>query len=158
MMLDGDKTKRIKADFFIELYAVRNDRLVNSFDWYTKDRFTKAMLERYKAKKLKAVTDFRIIKQHINNAGKAGKKAAISSRLRKFTEDQELTIDSLAIESASAAAEAKKVWKSAETLKTQISSLDVESCIGEEAMWNSLQELLTPIRGKLRDAGIRIKQ
>ncbi len=31
MMLDADPDKRVKADFFIELYAVRNDREVKKF-------------------------------------------------------------------------------------------------------------------------------
>src|SRR5882762_3226083 len=77
MMLDPDPNKRVKADFFIELYAVRNDRTVNAMQWFSKDRFTKRMLEKYREKKsgLKAVTDFRLMKQFINNAGKVGRKA-----------------------------------------------------------------------------------
>src|SRR5688500_14443357 len=35
MMLDPAPKKRVKADFFIELYVVRNDRFVNSLAWYS---------------------------------------------------------------------------------------------------------------------------
>ncbi len=156
MMLDADPTKRVKADFFIELYAVRNDRFVNSFDWYSKDRFTKAMLSRYQSKKLKAVTDFRLIKEHITNARKANKKRQISRRLREFAEDPEHSIDHLEISSASAAAEAAAICRSVEKLKTDLESLDVETCYGEDALWEALESLLTLIKKKLAELGRRV--
>src|SRR5579859_2588384 len=70
MMLDADPDKRVKADFFIELYAVRNDREVKKFTWFKKDQFTDDMLRKVEEKGIKAVTDFRIVKQYINNAVK----------------------------------------------------------------------------------------
>src|ERR1017187_4140015 len=73
MMLDADPDKRIPADFFIELYAVRNDREVNKFAWFDRDTFTDDMLKKSKEKGIKSVTDFRIVKQYINNAVKAKK-------------------------------------------------------------------------------------
>src|ERR1700680_4735151 len=45
-MLDADPDKRVKADFFIELYAVRNDREVKKFPWFHKDKFTDDMLKK----------------------------------------------------------------------------------------------------------------
>ena len=72
-MLDADPDKRVKADFFIELYAVRNDREVEKFSWFNKDKFTDDMLKKVEQKGIKAVTDFRIVKQYINNAVKAKK-------------------------------------------------------------------------------------
>jgi hypothetical protein len=158
LMLDPDPSHRIKADFFIELYAVRNDRLVNSFDWYKKDAFTKAMLKRYLDGKLKAVTDFRIVKQHINNARKAGKERQISARLRHFAENPDTPLEYLAIESAAAAAGAKRIFKAAESLAAQLDTLDVESCVGESEMWSALNNLLALIKDKLREAGLRIRQ
>lgn len=158
LMLDPEPSLRIKADFFIELYAVRNDRLVNTFDWFKKDTFTKAMLDRYRNRKLKSVTDFRIIKQHINNARKAGKERVISARLKRFAEDQETSIDYLSIESAAAAAEAKKILKGVESLTAQLDALDIESCVGESDMWSALNNLLALIKDKLREAGMRIRQ
>ena len=37
MMLHPNPDLRWKADFFIELYAVRNDRVVNKFNWFEVD-------------------------------------------------------------------------------------------------------------------------
>ncbi|MCH8047219.1 MAG: ParB N-terminal domain-containing protein [Planctomycetes bacterium] len=158
MMLDGDPTKRVKADFFIELYVVRNDRFVISFDWYTKDRFTKAMLQRYQAGRLRSVTDFRLIKQHINNARNAGKEAQICRKLEQFTESDDLTIEHLQIGTATALAEARAIQTRIGKLVDELRKLDVESCVGEEKLWKALESLLTLIRKKLRDAGRRPTQ
>ena len=149
MMLDPDPEKRVKADFFIEMYVVRNDRFVNSLDWYSKETFTRAMLSRYSAKKLKAVTDFRIIKEHVNNARKAKKDTQISRRLREFTEDADLPIDHLQISSASAVAGAAAMRTRVEKLIADLESLDVETYYGEIALWETLETLLATVKKKL---------
>jgi len=155
LMLDADPDKRIKADFFIELYAVRNDREVKKFSWFKKDRFTDDMLRKFEEKGIKAVTDFRIVKQYINNAVKAKKTSAISKRLQEFAEQPSLTPDHLNIESAKVAAEAKKVLKSVASLYSQINAIDVDEYYGEEAMWDRLESLAQLIREKLRALGRR---
>jgi ParB family transcriptional regulator, chromosome partitioning protein len=155
MMLDADPKKRVKADFFIELYVVRNDREVNRFPWFNKDRFTDDMLQKMQQKGIKSVTDFRTVKQYINNAVKAKKTAAISKRLQEFAAQPSLTPDHLNIESAKVAAEAKKVLKSVESLYAQINEIDVDEYYGEEAMWSRLESLAQLIREKLRSLGRR---
>lgn len=155
MMLDADPAKRVKADFFIELYPVRNDREVKKFTWFNKDKFTNDMLKKVEEKGIKAVTDFRIVKQYINNAVKVRKTAAISKRLQEFSANPSLTPDHLNIESAKVAAEAKKVLKAADVLYAQIHSIDVENFYGEEAMWSRLEALAHLIREKLRALGRR---
>jgi ParB/RepB/Spo0J family partition protein len=154
-MLDADPAHRRKADFFIELYAVRNDREVKKFAWFNRDKFTDDMLEKLDARGIKAVTDFRIVKQHINNAVKVRKTAAISKRLQEFAANPRLTPDHLNIESAKVAAEAKKVLKSVDSLYSQINSMDVDEYYGEEAMWSRLDSLAKLIREKLRALGRR---
>jgi len=154
-MLDADPDKRIKADFFIELYAVRNDREVNKFSWFKKDKFTDDMLKKVDEKGIKAVTDFRIVKQHINNAVKARKTAAISRRLQEFAAQPSLTPDHLNIESAKVAAEAKKLLKTVDNLYAQINDIDVDEYYGEEAMWTRLESLAQLIREKLKALGRR---
>jgi ParB family transcriptional regulator, chromosome partitioning protein len=154
-MLDADPDKRIKADFFIELYAVRNDREVKKFSWFDKDKFTDDMLRKVEHKGIKAVTDFRIVKQHINNAVKAKKTATISKRLQEFATQPSLTPDHLNIESAKVVAEAKKVLRSVEALYAQINAIDVDEFYGEEAMWARLESLAQLIREKLRALGRR---
>jgi ParB family chromosome partitioning protein len=155
MMLDADPDKRVKADFFIELYAVRNDRGVNKFSWFKKDKFTDDMLRKVEEKGIKAVTDFRIVKQYINNAVKAKKTSAISKRLQEFAEQPSLTPDHLNIESAKVAAEAKRVLRSVESLYAQVNAIDVDEYYGEESMWNRLEALAQLIREKLRSLGRR---
>lgn len=141
MMLDKDPEKRRKADFFIELYAVRNDRTVNGFDWFQKDRFTRQMLAKYDNPKsdLKAVTDFRKIKQYVAIAVKAGKTFAISKRLREYAEDDTLPLEHLAIDVAAVAAGARRLLKSINKLKTQIASINAEQYFGETALWGALE-------------------
>lgn len=154
-MLDADPDKRVKADFFIELYPVRNDREVQKFSWFNKDKFTGDMLRKVEEKGIKSVTDFRLVKQYINNAVKAKKTSAISKRLQEFAALPSLTPDHLNIESAKIVAEAKKVLKSVETLYAQINSIDIDEYYGEEAMWNRLESLAQLIREKLRALGRR---
>ena len=144
MMLDPEPKNRIKADFFIELYVVRNDKLVNSFDWYKKDRFTKQMLDRYLAKRLKSVTDFRKIKQSINQARLAGKEKAVSKRLQEFAENQDFDIDHLEISAATVSAEAKSMTKQA----NQMAVIFIEFAGISVAQWSTL---------KARRGGTRVK-
>lgn len=158
MMLDADPEERVKADFFIELYPVRNDREVGKFPWFSRDKFTDDMLKKVEQKGIKAVTDFRVVKQHINNAVKAGKLSAISKKLREFAEQPSYTPDHLNIESAKVAADALKIFKSADSLYSQISAIDVDQYYGEEAMWSRLDSLAQLIREKLRAMGRREKR
>jgi len=155
MMLDADPQKRVKADFFIELYAVRNDRAVNKFAWFKKDRFTDAMLKKFVVGGIKSVTDFRIVKQYVSNAVKANKTSAISKRLEQFADQPELTPDHLNIESAAASATAKKLLRSANSLYEQIESLDVEDYFGEKDLWKRLSALAKLIQRKLKDLSWR---
>jgi ParB family chromosome partitioning protein len=155
-MLDADPGLRIKADFFIELYAVRNDRTVNKFSWFRKDEFTDAMLQKMSHRGIRSVTDFRVVKQHITNAVKANKIPTVSKRLEEFAKDPELTPDHLNIGSASVIAEAKKVIRAVDHLYSQIDSIDVENFYGEEAMWDKLEGMSRLIKGKLRAIGRRV--
>jgi ParB family transcriptional regulator, chromosome partitioning protein len=154
-MLDADPDKRVKADFFIELYAVRNDREVKKMPWFNRDKFTDDMLKKVEQKGIKAVTDFRIVKQYINNAVKAKKTAVISKRLQEFAAQPSLTPDHLNIESAKVAAEAKNVLRSVDALYAQINDIDVDDFYGEEVMWNRLEALAQLIREKLKALGRR---
>jgi len=154
-MLDADPSKRVKADFFIELYPVRTDREVRKFAWYDKDEFTDAMILKVEEKGIKAVTDFRIVKQYINNAVKANKTPVISKRLQEFAAQPRLTPDHLNIESAKVAAAAKKILKSVNELYAQVNSIDVNEYYGQEAMWSRLESLSQLIRAKLSALGRR---
>jgi len=156
MMLDPDPENRAKADFFIELYVVVTDRNVTKFDWFKRNRFTDAMLEKAEVKGLQAVTEFRAVKQHINNAAKANKLPSISKRLREFAEQPALSVSHLEIQSAQSAATARALSRAADTLKTQLAGLDVEEIYAEDELWDKLDELSKIIKGVLRKAGRRV--
>jgi ParB/RepB/Spo0J family partition protein len=156
MMLDADPERRVKSDFFIELYPVLHDRTVSKFDWFKRNAFTDAMLEKAKAKRLRSVTEFRKVKQHINNAVKSGKTATMSRRLREFMEQPLLTTDHLDIESAKVAAEARKLATAADRLYAQMNDVAIDEFFGEDEMWSKLERLANLIRSKLRDLGRRL--
>jgi ParB family transcriptional regulator, chromosome partitioning protein len=155
MMLDVDPKKREKADFFIELYAVRNDREVNKFPWFDKNKFTDAMIEKYEEGGLKSVTDFRMVKQYINNAVKAKKVRMLSTKLHEFQNNPALTPDHLNIESAEISANAKKILKYVNTLYTQIDGIDIDDYYGEEALWKKLEDFVNLVQKKLKTLGRR---
>lgn len=156
MMLEPEPSARTKSDFFIELYPVLNDREVKKFPWFQKNEFTDNMLEKQKAKGIKAVTDFRVVKQHINNAVKDNKSKQISKKLREFAEDPQKKPDHLEIESAIYAAEAKRISLAVTRLNDEIAAIDVDEYYGEDEMWTSLERLAKSIRAKLRQLGRRV--
>lgn len=158
-MLDPIPENRVRADFFIELYTVRNDRFVNKMEWFPKDRFTRRMLEKYQTKRgIKAVTDFRTMKQFINNSRRAGQKREITRRLKEFTYDDSLSLDHLSIRSADVSASARQLISSISKLEEEIRSIDVQELYGEEKLWKNLEKLVTIIESKLRSAGRRLQE
>lgn len=158
LMLNPDPSQRIKSDFFIELYAVINDRTVVKFDWFSKNAFTQRMLEKHHKKAgIKSVTDFRVIKQHISNARRTDKIGTISKRLREFSEDDSLTIDYLEVKSAAVHETVKRMTKSIGHLTTTLEEIEIEDYYGEEELWTDLEKLMHLIKTKLLAAGRRIK-
>jgi ParB/RepB/Spo0J family partition protein len=156
MMLDPDPDNRAKADFFIELYPVVTDRNVTKFDWFNRNRFTDAMLEKTDAKGLHSVTEFRAVKQYVNNAAKAHKLPSISKRLREFADNPPLTISHLEIQSAQSAAAARTLTRAADNLTKQLASIDENEFYGEDELWDKLEELSKLIRSVLRKIGRRL--
>jgi ParB family chromosome partitioning protein len=159
LMLDPNPDRRIKADFFIELYAVRNDRFVNQMGWFKKEEFTERMLQKYVARTagIKAVTDFRTMKQHVTNARRSNRKRAITQRLREFTYDDSLPLAYLAIEEAHVSASARRLQASAVRLEESLRQIDVQEFYGEEMLWDSLEKLWRLIGAKLRAVGRRLE-
>lgn len=159
LMLDPDPQKRVKADFFIELYAVVTDRLVNKMEWFSKNKFTRRMLEKYQTEGsgIKAVTDFRVMKQHISSARKAGKINTITKRLKEFTEDDSLKLEHLEIKSAEVHKTVRRMLREIEYLKTTLGKIEIADFYGEERLWKELEGLMGLIRSKILEAGRRVK-
>lgn len=158
LMLALDPGDRVKSDFFIEIYAVLTDRTVRKMSWFKRNRFIDRMLEKYRARAgLKAVTDFRILKQHVRNAEKAKRVPMIARRLQEFTTRDDLPLAYLEIPEASTGAQARRLTKSAVDLAEKLREMEPESLYGEEELWKQLQELVDVIRRVLLKAGRRVR-
>jgi ParB family transcriptional regulator, chromosome partitioning protein len=160
LMLDPDPEKRIKADFFIELYPFLRDRMVMKMPGYSVITLTRKMLEKYRSPKggIKAVTDFRRAKQHIANARKANKVSALSHKLKEFVENVELNPDHLLIPAADVSAQARSLCARVQKLEEELAVLDVEAYVGEEDLWKALESLLQRLRKCLNTAGRRVRE
>jgi ParB/RepB/Spo0J family partition protein len=157
LMLDAQPERRLKADFFIELYAVIHDREVKSFDWFRETEFIESMLDKYQnePRTIKSVTDFRLIKQHISNAKKGGVIRTFSRRLKKFVEKRDTQISYLDLDAASVAAEARALTKAMVKLDASVTAIAVDQLYGEEELWSAMSSLARSIDKKLREANKR---
>lgn len=157
LMLDPDPDKRIKADFFIELYPVIHDREISHFEWFSKNKFIRRMLEKYlrAPRTIRSVTDFRLVKQHIANARRVGAVDEFSRRLREFFEVHESPLSHLEIEEANIHAGANAIVKKISSLEASIVDLDAEQFYGEEALWESIISLIKVLEKKLLEANKR---
>lgn len=157
LMLDADPERRIKADFFIELYPVIHDREIKAFDWFSENDFVSKMLAKYttEPRTIRSVTDFRLIKQHVTNAKRGGVIKTFSRRLKKFAENQDTPISHLDLDAASVAAGARAITKQMAKVDAAIVELDVEQYYGEEEMWQGMESLAKSLEKKLRQANKR---
>ena len=159
-MLDPNPHNRIKADFFIELYPFLHDRVVAKMPGYSPTALTKKMLNKYQSPDggIKAVTDFRRVKQHIANARKAGKISILSHKLKEFIENEGFTPDHLLIPAADVSAQARSLHGKVQKLQEALTDLDVEAYLGEEDLWRALESLLHTIRKCLTAADRRTRE
>ncbi|SRR6266851_772631 len=157
MMLDPDPRKRVKADFFIELYPVIHDRAVTKMEWFKPDSFTSKMLKRYNDGGLKSVTDFRKVKQYINTAVKAGKVKVMGSRLEEFADEPRLPLEHLAIQSAVLSARIREITQAATKMETLLRNLVAMDFYAEEDLWRRLERLMQLIRVRLGEVERRVK-
>ena len=157
LMLFTNPADRIKADFFIELYPILNDRTVKKASWFHRDEFIERMLYKYKNKKsgMKSITDFRLIKQHITSATKTGQEVRILQRLKEFLDNDELLISHMEIESATLKKRATKLVKDATTFTTELANIETSDFYGEEEFWKALEKLMVLIGKKLKEADRR---
>jgi ParB family chromosome partitioning protein len=157
MMLIIDPNQRLKADFFIELYPVVTDRIVIKMEWFKKERFIDRMLAKYLNRRgIKAVTDFRRVKECISAAKKTGQEGELATRMYEFIEDDDLTIDHLEIARAQIHAQARTILQSVIRVYEFVDELDAREFYGEEELWKQLERLYRLIGRKLRDADRRV--
>ena len=159
MMLFPNPEQRVKADFFIELYPVITDRVVVKAGWYKRDYVIDRMHHKYENKLsgLKAITDFRKIKQFIAAARNAGQEQKLVNRLHEFLEDDKLDLEHLSIEQAKIYQTAHRFTMAITKVHQQLRDLKPKEFYGEEEMWRELERLLHTIKRKLRDADRRVE-
>lgn len=160
LMLDPNPDRRLKADFFIELYPVLTDLVLKGAEWFSRNEVTERMLDKYKNpdSDLRAVTDFRKIKQHLTNARRANQGVLVSRRLREYTFDDSLTMDHLVIRAADVSAGARKMLNTLEKIESSLRQLNPADYYGEEELWKALERLYRLIGQKLRHADRRVSQ
>jgi len=156
-MLSLDPASRVKADFFIELYAVLYDRRVKRMGWYRKDVFISQMLRRYQNGRLRSVTDFRKIKQYIANAERADQLDVFGGRLREYAANEDIDLDYLELPAAIATAKVKQLNRAVDAIRETLDSIDLEEVYGEEELWENLRDLSMVIRQKLLDVERRFQ-
>lgn len=157
MMLVADPEDRIKADFFIELYPIIHDRILQKTKRFTQEEIIDAFLRKYQNRSsgFKSITDFRKIKQHISTARSAGREDDILYLLEEFIKDDKITIDDLELGEAKIHREAAVLTRNLARLAEQLGELDPDAFLGEEELWLELEELVEVIRGKLAAADRR---
>lgn len=154
MMLVAEPKDRVKADFFIELYAILADRVLGIRGQANKNRVTDIMLHKYQNKKsgFKSITDFRRIKSYISIAKSAGKEDEVRRRFRALLESDDVEIGYLEIDTARVHREASRLSQAALELAQSIRGLRTDEFLGEEPFWRSLERLLQTIQLKIEDA------
>ena len=159
-MLVTDPNQRIKADFFIELYPIVTDRTVIKFDWYKRDYLIDRILFKYLNKKsgIKAVTDFRKIKQYIMAAKKSGEEMILGMLLKEFLDSDDLDISHIEVRKASVKTKSNKLIRTVKKLSDDLMNLDPMDFYGEEELWKSLESLLKIVQRKLRDLYMCVTQ
>jgi ParB family transcriptional regulator, chromosome partitioning protein len=159
MMLLADPRSRMKADFFIELHPVVTDVSVRNAAWFDRNRFIERFLSKYKNKKsgLKSVTDFRKVKQYLTTARAAGQEKLVLGKLKKLLDDDERDISSLEIDVAIIRKAAKKFARDLIKIQASLSEINADDYLGEENLWNELENLFNLIKKKLAEADRRLK-
>jgi len=159
LMLFADPHQRIKADFFIELYAILTDRVVSKLPWFDRDELIERFLHKYQNKlsELKSVTDFRKIKQFITVARRAGQIKEFSKKFREFVYNDSLSIGFLEIGVAVIHREAEKFVKTIDRMHHDLQKIEPSNFLGETRLWDGLERLFELIRRKLAAADRRIR-
>jgi hypothetical protein len=158
MMLYANPSDRIKADFFIELYPVLTDRLVQSASWYRRSSFIDGFLRKYRdgLSGFKSITDFRKIKQYLVIARAASREQEILERLGRLLIDDEMSISDLEIDTARIHREATNLVRTLTKIERDLDAIDPDQFLGEEELWRQLEALVRKIGEKLSGADRRV--
>jgi len=148
MMLFPEPNQRVKADFFIELYPLVNDRNVRKARWFDRNQFIDQMLQKYQNREsgIRSVTDFRKAKQHLTAAGKTNQTAKAIQRWRDFLSRSDLDISYLEISSATIHKRAAHLSRGLGKLIDELHKVEAKEFYGEEELWKKLEQMLALIQ------------
>lgn len=156
MMLMADPKDRVKADFFIELYPVLTDRVLERAK-LSREYVIDRMLYKYDQRKsgLKSITDFRKIKAYVAIAKAAGQEDVIVKRYKDFVDDDSYDLAELEIDTARVHKHATSIAKEALKLRQTLEDLLIGEYLGEDSFWLELEKLAVAINLKVKHADRR---
>lgn len=158
-MLYARPEDRIKADFFIELHPIVNDRTVKKSKLLKTSELIKTFVDKYEHRKsgIKSVTDFRKIKQSLTAARASDHEAEVLRKFEEYVASDVKEIEHLDINLAQIHREASKLTKLVDQLSETLANLEVDNYTGEEELWLSLERLGRSLERALRTADRRVK-
>jgi len=154
-MLLAPPSKRLKADFFIELQRIRGPALAKKMSFWMKrgdEKSTDLMLQKYMDRVITAVTESRKLAEIYRASEKIGKIERFHTEMDDFLSNPKMKIEDIDVPGASFGKEYKEIKRSARRLRTQLARLDVEVISGDQKMIDVLEELQELIRSKLEEA------
>jgi ParB family chromosome partitioning protein len=156
MMLVADPKDRVKADFFIELYPVLTDRVLERAG-IPREHVIDRMLYKYDKRKsgLKSITDFRKIKAYVSIAKAASQEDLIVKRYKQFVDDDTYNLTELEIDTARIHKQATSIAKEALKLRQTLEDLLIKEYLGEDDFWIELEKLAAAINSKVKHADRR---
>lgn len=148
-------TKRLKSDFFIELYRIRKPALEEKFPPWIKrgdSACIKIILDKYLRKIIPAVTDFRKLAEIYRGSLRVKKITQFYRAFDRFLENEDASIDSIVVPGAHFEKETREAIRSTSRLESQLQSLDQDVIASNQQLVLSLERLMHLIRKKLEDA------
>jgi len=154
-MMLAPVSERMKADFFIELQRIRGPALEDRLRPWTRRGDAKCigiLLEKYEGGVIKAVTDFRRIAEIYRASTKLRKEKLFLKRFDRFLDEEDATIDEIAVPGATFAKEAKEIQRTAKRLLNQVEAIELEWIASDSAAIKLLQRLVRSLQKKLEQA------
>ena len=154
-MLLAPPSKRLKADFFIELQRIRRPALNEKMPFWIKrgdEKCIDIFLQKYLKGVITAVTESRKLAEIYRGSLKSDQIKKFYSEMERFLDNPEMEIQDIDVSGATFEKEYREIRKSARRLRTQLDRLDTEVISGDREMIGILESLLELIQSKLAEA------
>lgn len=151
-MMLAPPTRRMKADFFIELDRIRRPSLDDKFKpWIERGdaKTVEILLDKYEREIIVAVTDFRRLAEIYRAASGTPKERRLVSEFKKFLDRPDMQIDDIEVPGASFAKEAKEIHRSARRLLSQLQEAEPEAIASDRGLVDTLSQLQKLLHSQL---------